>query len=397
MNHPNLARYMECTGCMACVDVCPKNALKGEINVEGHFVPICDTDKCVLCHSCEKTCPPLTLYPYRCVGKAFFYAAWNNDINERKKSASGGAFSAIATYVINNGGYVVGAANLGICDIKHIIINIIADLAKLQGSKYTQSDAEGSYKETFKLLKAGNTVLYSGTGCQVAGLFSFIGKKKYAGKLITVDLICGGVPSKLLIDKFVVNEPYDVKRIITFRTKEKGWKSNGFAYNMKVEDVKGIVHDYTGNKNLVTDGFSCEMTDRYSCYDCKFNGRHRMSDFTIGDLWGDTEHKEQHYDGLSLVIAHNDEAIDFLNHIKNYLHTEPVDGEEAVAHNPRIDKGKNVTGRLFERKHLAWIFDNLGYKTLRHIYANANPWYSPWVIYSVTRKIRIKILKVLYN
>lgn len=397
MNHPTLASIKTCTGCMACVDVCPTKALNCEYNSEGHLMYSCDTSKCVLCHQCEKTCPVISSFPYKTQGVSKFYAAWCKDDILRHRSSSGGVFAAMATYILSNGGYVAGAANVGICDIRHIVISDISELPKLQGSKYTQSNATGSYDKVSRILKDGGMVLFNGTGCQVAGLLSFLKCKRYSGRLITIDLVCGGVPSHLLIDKFLGNEPYPIKKIVTFRTKENGWRSTGFAYNMKVEDAMGVIHDYTGKHNLITDGFSNEMTDRYSCYDCQFNGIHRACDFTIGDLWGDKAHLEQHFNGLSLLIAHNEKAVDFLSQLSGYLHVEPVEKSEVIKHNPRICNGRNVMGRMFERKHLSWIFSHLGYKTLKHIYANDNPWSSPWCLYRIFRRLRIKLLNTMYH
>lgn len=393
MNHPILATNHECTGCMACVDACHSGALTRVWNEEGHLTYQCDTNKCVLCHQCEKVCPVVSHYRYQEESSSKFFAAWCKDDILRKSSSSGGAFAAMASYVIAHGGWVVGASNEGVCDIKHIAIDHIKDLHKLQGSKYTQSDATGSYSLTLRLLNQGKLVLYSGTGCQVAGLLSFLKRKKYTGKLITVDLVCGGVPSRLLATKFIENEPYEVKKILSFRSKDGGWKSTGFIYNLQTEDGNGNVHDYTGIKNLLTDGFSREMTERYSCYDCHFNGENRASDFTIGDLWGDKQFPEQHKDGLSLIIAHNEHADLLLNEMATLLHSEEVEGKSAIEHNPRIDNGHNVRGKLFERRHLSWLFDKLSYANLKHIYANDIKSYSPWIIYKIFRKIRIEILK----
>lgn len=397
MNHPTLATDIKCTGCMACVDACPTKALSSIYNEEGHLSYHCDTSKCILCHQCERACPVVSNFEYRLNGESTFYAAWCKDDAIRAKSSSGGAFAAMAACIIDRDGYVVGASNEGVCDIRHIVINNINDLHKLQGSKYTQSDANGIYKATLNLLREGNLVLFSGTGCQVAGLLSFLKRKKYSGQLITVDLVCGGVPSHLLIDKFIINEPYAVRKVVSFRSKENGWRSQGFVYNMKVEDEKGKIHDYTGIKNLITDGFSREMTERYSCYNCGFNGSHRASDFTIGDLWGDEDYKEQHAKGLSLVIAHNEMAKSLLENMHDYLTISPADKVKAISHNPRIVDGFNVRQYLFERKHLSYMFTHLPYKTLKHIYANDINKYSPWIFYKIWRKVRIEVLKSITN
>lgn len=395
MNHPTLADNKTCTGCLTCVDTCPKGALTAIYNEEGHLTYRCDTDKCVLCHLCEHACPVVSSFPYKQENSSSFYAAWCLNKQARAKSSSGGAFVAMAQYIINQGGYVVGASNEGVCDIKHIVINDLKDLPKLQGSKYIQSDAHNIYKQTYNLLKDGKLVLFSGTGCQVAGLLSYLKRKKYSGHLVTVDLICGGVPSKLLADKFIENEPFKVSKILSFRTKENGWKSKGFAYNMKCIDADGKIHDYTKKRNLLTDGFCSEMTERYSCYDCKFNGSSRACDFTIGDLWGDTKHKEQHQDGVSLIIAHNNKAINLLTQMKEYLHFEPTDSKHAIANNHRIVDGKNVIGKLWERKHLVYLFSHLSYPTLKHIYANDIKHSSPWMLYKIYRKVRIELMKRL--
>ena len=393
MNHPKLADSNTCTGCMACVDSCPTRALTHTWNDEGHLSYVCNTEKCVLCHQCEKTCPVVSHFEYRCDGPSTYLAAWCLKDEVRRKSSSGGAFAAIAGYVLSKGGYVIGASNEGVCDIRHVVINDVADLYKLQGSKYTQSDASGIYKQTLALLKEGKTVLFSGTGCQVAGILSFLSPKKYTGSLITIDLVCGGIPSRFLIEKFLDGEPYKIKKIVSFRSKTKGWKSKDFSYNLLTEDERGEFHDYTGVKNLIIDGFSREMTERYSCYNCQFNGSSRKSDFTIGDLWGDEQYKKQHEKGLSLVIVHNPDALALIKSLNDWLEIAPTNKKEAIAHNFRIINGYNIRQFLWERKHLSFLFSHLPYKSLKRIYANDISKFSPWMLYKIWRKIRIEILK----
>ena len=306
---PHLAKYKECTGCMVCVDSCNHNALNVSLNKEGHIVPLIDESKCVNCGLCEKSCPVVAKLPYSESPKAEAFAAWAKDKAVRMNSATAGAFSAMAQYVLSHGGVVCGASNVDGVHIRHICIENVNDLHKLQGSKYTQSNAKGIYKSAYNYLKQDKLVLFSGTGCQVAGLYGYLGKRTYSGRLITVDLICGGVPSKFLINKFIECEPYQVKEIVSFRTKEHGWAPRGFKYNLKVMDDKGFIHDYTNKRNLISTGFACEMTNRYSCYKCQFAGTHRMSDSTIGDYWGVSDFKEQHTDGVSAIIAHSEESI----------------------------------------------------------------------------------------
>lgn len=394
MNIPNLALKDSCTGCMACSDACHKtSALTITLDTDGHYYPKVDPESCIGCKLCEKVCPLVSNLKYNDSSLSEAFAAWNTDKEQRKQSASGGIFAAMASKVIDEGGVVYGAAIDGICDVKHIMIDRKDELYKLQGSKYTQSYTSGIYSQVWDCLKNGRLVLFSGTGCQVAGLYGFIGLKKYTGKLITVDLICGGVPSKLLLEKFVENEPYNIKRVLSFRTKETGWRATGFRYNLKVEDTEGNIHDYTGKRNLLTDGFSSELTNRLSCYDCKFAGLNRMSDFTIGDLWGDTHYPEQHYDGLSIIIAHNQNAVDWLHSADAYITIDKLDINEAVKTNFRILEGHEPNRKFWERRHMEWLFQNCSYTILKKIYALDFSNTSPWILYKIYKVLRNKICK----
>jgi coenzyme F420-reducing hydrogenase beta subunit len=389
---PELAKYKDCTGCMACVDSCSQSALFCSINDEGHLVPALEGDKCIQCGICEKACPIVSKFPYTESPLANAYASWAADEEIRYRSATAGAFAALAQKILSECGYVCGAAIVDGLHVKHICIDNEKDLHLLQGSKYSQSDATGIYKTVYNHLKSGAKVLFSGTGCQVAGLYGFLGKRKYEGILYTVDLICGGVPSRLLIDKFVENEPYKTARIISFRSKEGGWSPKGFKYNLKVEDHEGRVHDYTSKRNLVTTGFACEMTNRYSCYECKFAGANRKSDFTIGDYWGVADYQEQHYNGVSVIIAHNEKADLFLHTCNQYLITKNAEITDILSHNRRLAQTKDKRYIFPERKFLSFAFRKLSYKTLCKIYAFDFDNKSPWMLYKVYRAIITKLI-----
>lgn len=392
---PHLAKYEECTGCMACVDSCLQLALQNSLNEEGHIVPVVDDSKCISCGLCEKTCPVVSKINYSSSPLAKAYAAWAKDNELRKRSATAGAFAALAQRILSEGGYVCGAANVDGFHVKHICIDKTEDLHLLQGSKYTQSDTRGIYQTVYKHLKAGDTILFSGTGCQIAGLYGFLRRRKYNGTLYSVDLICGGVPSRLLIDKFIENEPYQIKRIISFRSKDNGWSPKGFKYNLKVEDIEGHVHDLTGRRNLITTGFACEMTNRYSCYQCQFAGVNRLSDFTIGDYWGVKDYPEQHYNGVSVIIAHNDKAENFLQTCNRYIETKRTDVSDVLAHNKRLAMTKDKRYLLPERKYLTFAFRMISYKTLCKIYAFDFENKSPWMLYKVYRVLASKLLRLL--
>lgn len=371
-----LADKYTCTGCMACVDSCPKNAISTYIGKDGHYYVHINKDECVQCGLCMITCPVISDFTYKNeVFKSKPYAAWNNDSNQRKNSASGGVFSALATKVLELGGIVIGVSiknNVAY----HKAIDSIDDLKELQGSKYQQSDASGIYSITKKYLNEDRLVLFSGTGCQVAGLLSYLGKRKYE-KLLTCDLICAGVPSRLPLNKFLELSNNNVS-IVKYRGKYHGWKD---SYNLTVEknNQKIINPEYS---RMILNSFSAGITDRYSCMDCHFNGVSRKSDITIADFWGEVDFPEEHYDGVSLVIAHSSKGIDILN--SSNITLKKSSWRKALPKNPRCVIGKVPFAKLrFERRFIGFFFDHLSDKNLFRLYANVNRTGPFWILYKI--------------
>ncbi len=291
---PQLASQYTCTGCMACLNCCPVQAIQSYEGDDGHRYVKIDSDKCIRCKKCEKVCSlSLKNYGENNIHKSKVYAAWNTDPLERRKSTSGGIFSAVARKVIEDKGVVIGATlDDRVC--KHILIRNIEDINIIQGSKYIESSMGEIYKEIEKELE-NKKVLFSGVGCQCAGILAYFDNHKFKNNLITIDLVCGGVPSKILLDKFYENNP-NVKRIVSFRDKDK--------YQLKVEENKRVIE--IKKKNLPLNGFNCDMTNRYSCYNCQFACIHRKTDLTIGDLWNYDVYKEEHEKGISTLIIHSE-------------------------------------------------------------------------------------------
>lgn len=186
-----IADKHNCCGCSACANVCPKTCIAMSTDEEGFLYPVVDMSVCVGCGLCEKVCPFLTeLRPKKPKNT---YAAINPNEEERLRSSSGGIFTLLAQETLKAGGVVFGAAFDGDWSVKHIGIENIKELPKLQGSKYVQSKIGNSYKKAKQLLDKDIPVLFSGTTCQIAGLLKYL-RKEYE-KLLTVDVICHGVPS----------------------------------------------------------------------------------------------------------------------------------------------------------------------------------------------------------
>lgn len=365
---PKLADNHTCTGCLACVDSCAKGALEACYNEEGHLTYKTNHSLCVNCGLCEKVCPVVNGMQYgdNLLRKSTPYAAWGCDDALCAKSSSGGVFASLAKLVIEKGGVAIGAS-LYHNDVSHVLIETEDEIYKLQGSKYTQSNTEGIYKATKVYLQQGRTVLFSGLGCQIAGLLSYLGDKDYKGELYTIDLICGGVPSRFLIDRYLKEKP-DVSEIVAFRNKAK--------YEFSVKDIEGQVHVIPlSQRPFPLCGFYTELTNRYSCYDCRFNGAHRKSDMTIGDYWGDTEYTREHQKGISVAVAHSERGKALLK--QSNVETHEIGWENFLMHNPRMIDGHKGASQSKARKNLAVAFNEYPYEKLLQVYANKATWHEP--------------------
>ncbi len=213
----------KCFGCRACYNICPVKAITMQEDGEGFFYPVIDSSKCTSCGLCKNSCPSLEKSEtYNNNGKNPDCYAVMADDETRFVSSSGGAFTLIANYILEKGGYVCGAAFVG-QNVRHIIIDKKEDMYKLRGSKYVQSDTNTVYSQIKDLLKLDKFVLFTGTPCQVAGLYNFLGKNY--DKLYTVDLICHGVPPQKVFDVYLKEtlQKDDVFANCTFRDKKAGW------------------------------------------------------------------------------------------------------------------------------------------------------------------------------
>ena len=288
---PKLASRYTCSGCMACKDICPRQAIFRRTGKDGHRYVSVDPSLCIECKLCEKTCPVVNGYVYaENTLASTFYAGWSGDSVLRNNGATSGIFGTLSQAFLDQGGRIAGAV-MDNLECHYILTSSSTDIPRLQGSKYTTSDPTGIYRAVLKKLKEGCPVLFSGLPCHVAALLNYV-PQNLQDKLFTVDLICGGVSSPLLIEKFVQHNP-GVETILSFRNKKHGWKPEGYRYSLTyLKDDGSVVSENPAKRNLVTDGFACELTDRYSCYGCRFAGIHRKSDMTIGDLWRDTVFSE---------------------------------------------------------------------------------------------------------
>lgn len=315
----------KCCGCEACVHICAHNAITLQSDNRGFLYPKVDKRKCVECGLCDDVCHFKTrdLEPF--ADSPLVYAVKNKNRNILLKSASGGAFSALAQWIFDKGGRVYGAAWGRDMIPLHIGINRIDDLIKLQGSKYVQSYIGGVYNQIKENLKRGDFVLFSGTPCQCAGLRSFL-RKQY-DNLFCVELICHGVPSAKFLRDYLdfLETEYGGKIIdLNFRDKHRDWGSlMSITYrkpNGKVKTIylsQGESYYYY----LFKGGYMC----RPSCYNCKYANCIRQSDFTIGDYWGINKYHPEFCsnDGISVLIVNTEKGRKSLDEIEKYMEMVP--------------------------------------------------------------------------
>ncbi len=302
-----LATEGGCTGCSACANVCPVNAIEMIYSEKGFLIPSIN-NSCIECRKCIVTCPVLTPKKNDNDLKPLLYAFCADD-DVREKSSSGGMFTILAEYVLERRGFICGACFDDEMRLRHILTQDRAIIDLMRGSKYLQSSIGLSYRETKEKLDAGSCVLYVGTPCQIAGLKSFL-SKDYDDLLITIDLLCHGTPSQKFFDSYIceIAKGKKVKNVI-FRSKRWGWSWSNIV--TVFEDGT----EYIGWKNTdpYKNAFSRHLMTRWSCYECIFATYPRQGDITIGDLWEPEKLDPMSNDkkGTSLVFINskNGEAV----------------------------------------------------------------------------------------
>lgn len=347
----------KCVGCGACVSVCPQKCLSLKENASGFRYPEADVESCIDCGLCDKSCPILKeekggAKPLRTLGVR---AA---DENIVLKSSSGGAFYLLSSAVLNNGGCVCGAAIDENNYVYHKVVDNFEALRGLLCSKYVQSDLKNVYSEVKEFLKKGRQVLFSGTPCQVNGLYSFLGKDY--DQLLTVDLICHGVPSPYVWKKYVafMERKYDSKiTCVNFRHKENGWERSG----LKLDFANGKTYFGAMKDDFFIIQFLQNLCLRESCYSCEFKGMNRAADITIGDFWGVRNSYPELYSdkGVSLLVVNTQKGLRTVEKEPQLCNEPYVDFDKAVQNNSAysISVEKSRYGKAFVKALEKMPFD----------------------------------------
>lgn len=247
------------------------------------------------------------------------YALTHRNATVLMDSASGGAFTALASPILHAGGIVYAARLHDDGTVRHEEITSEEQLHSFRGSVYAQSDARAAFESCVEAVRSGRRTLFVGTPCQAAALVGFLRAERVAddlescANLVLCDLICHGVPSQELLKAYFQwlsnrNRTDSGIHDYRFRSKKGGW---GLYYNYFFfrRGKRHEVLDSAGNDPYFR-AFNAGLTFRESCYSCPFARIARVSDVTIGDFWGVEEALPAAMDpnGVSLVLTNTEKG-----------------------------------------------------------------------------------------
>ena len=317
----------DCCGCTACASICSRKAIKMMQDEEGFSYPVTDQSLCNQCGLCETVCPVISKESLQVKDLEKAYVVQHRKKDILRESTSGGAFSAIAEYVINHDGVVFGAAFDSHFNVVHTSSQTIEELAKFRNSKYVQSNLGDTFCQIRTLLSKGKMVCFSGTPCQIQGLRKFL-RKDYEN-LVLVDVVCRAVPSPGVWEKYYkyVNSKGHIEEI-RFRDKKLGYQYSTMAIkyrNGKIQREGIESHPWLRM-------FFSGMIIRPSCSTCRFRDPHRVSDITIWDCFNvyqlDKRMNEQL--GVTRVLVHTKKGLDILSQTRDKLRLHEIAYEDAV-------------------------------------------------------------------
>ena len=383
----------KCTGCMACVDVCPKKCILSIEKKDGFRYSVIDTEKCINCGKCYSVCPIETHEKH--TEQQSLFAAYATDTAHRNSGSSGGVFALLAEKFLQDGYYVCGAAFDGTI-LKHRIVDTPDKLTPLFKSKYLQSDTKGIYSEVLQILKGGDGVFFCGTPCQVSALINFL-PSSLKEKLVTADIVCHGVPSQKVFNDYINSlEKKHAGKIsdFSFRVKNNKYKhAHGYSYKV-TKNNKSVVVNGIYTQSSFYNAFKNYIIFRNSCYDCQYATLERVSDITLADFWGIEKYnpKANIDAGISMVITNTAKGRSAYNCIEKYLNSEEfplqcgIDSNYCLTHTTKKPKDRDmIIDSLSENGYEATAD-----KYFKDSFIHKAYWLIPPFIRNCLRKLRSK-------
>lgn len=345
----------DCCGCGACFAACPVHAINMIPDEEGFLYPSINEKTCIDCGLCSRVCSFCDNYARTdSQNGSQYYALIHKDMGVRKSSRSGGAFYALSSAMLANGGVVYGVALNDNFEAKHIRIETLDSLSLLQGSKYVQSDKGNTFIDVKKDLEDGKKVFFSGTGCEISGLLSYLQNMRVdLNGLYTCDIVCHGVPSPLIWKENVS----DIKKRLGGSIDELSFRDKCFGWNAHIESYRH--GKKTVYSNCYTTLFYRHLSLRPSCANCHFCNYERSGDFTIADFWGSEklELSMDRINGISLLMVHTDKGRALMREAEFDICTVEVKKEQTEQ--PNLVRPSKLPP---ERESFWSSYKKLGYK-----------------------------------
>lgn len=350
----------DCCGCGACYSKCPVSAISMEEDEEGFLYPVTDKGRCIGCGLCEQVCPFLAPKSGNKVIESWGCKSLNDKI--RFESSSGGVFSLFSEYIISLGGSVFGVSMSEDCKRAVFMqVHKINQLKYLRGSKYIQASTGEIFRTVKEELDRKRVVLFSGTPCQINGLKSYLGNDP--AHLISVDIICHGVPSPLVWRKYMERAEEKVRTVaVSFRCKDHGWEN----YGIKRTDANHKNRFISKDEDAYIQFFLKDYCLRPSCYECKVKNS-RYSDVTIADFWGVEHFAPELNDGggASFVIVRSPKGKSLLEKVIKNTESQKVDYDKVIRYNTAEYESKK---RPDERDTFFRDINRLSFKEMERKY-----------------------------
>lgn len=334
----NTTEKSECYGCESCAQICPKKAISMKEDEEGFRYPIVNEELCIHCGLCNSACPYEHM-PMKYTNEKYAFGGYINNDRVKEQSTSGGAFSAIVDSWCDKDYVVFGAEARGL-EVYHTYINDKNELYRFRKSKYSQSHMGNSYVECKKFLLDGKKVLFSGTPCHIAGLRAFLNNTDQTN-LLTVEVICEGVPSPFYVRKYAkwCQKKYNSSiEELDYRYKD------GKKWDFEVMLTKlhgGILVKIDRWFNPFWSIWLNHLISRPSCYKCPFTTKERGADITLGDLWGVHLYCPELYGrngGASLVVCNTVNGKEAFTKAETLMYGHELDFDTALKYQSPMRK-----------------------------------------------------------
>ena len=289
----------DCCGCSACSNICSASAITMRQDKYGFYYPRLDKTKCKNCGLCEKVCPMLENYVNQEANPAI-YAVRNPDKSVLMESSSGGMFTLLARWTLNQNGVIYGVAFDDSFSVRHMRAEDEETAWKFRTSKYVDSDISEIYAHIIDDLKNSRTVLLTGTPCQ-----------------IWEDYI------KILKTKYIASD--DEITHINMRSKKVSWREQVLDIRLKKGSVDSVISTFSFNKFFLS-----LYGNRPSCFHCRYTSYKRPGDFSLGDFWT-SEKANLPFDiesGVNVVLVNTAKGQQLFDSLKGQFDSKSVTRQE---------------------------------------------------------------------